>query len=66
MTRTEALADYANAYRAYQVFKGSTFNIDVATSYAVQDMNNQTKHYSDSDAIYQICDEALYLREAMA
>jgi len=66
MTRIEALADYANAYRAYQVFKGSTFNIDVATNYAVQDVNNQTKRYSDADAIYQINDEALYLRAAMA
>jgi len=66
MTRIEALTNYANAYRAYQVFKGSTFNIDVATNYAVQDMNNQTKRYSDADAIYQINDEALYLREAMA
>lgn len=66
MTRIEALADYANAYRAYQVFKGSTFNIDVATSYAVQDMNNQTKHHTDANAIFCINDEALWLREAMA
>jgi len=65
MTRNEALVDYANAYRAYQVFKGSTFNIDVATTYATQDMHNQTKRYSDADAIFQINDEALYLREAM-
>lgn len=65
MTRIEALADYANAYRAYQMFKGSTFNIDVATNYATQDMHNATKRFSDADAIFQINDEALYLRETM-
>ena len=64
MTRNEAAAEFATAYRAYQVAKGRTFNIDVATAYATQDMLNQTKHLNDADAIFQMVDEAAFLREA--
>ena len=64
MTRIEALADYANAYRDYQVSKGSTFNIEVSTTFATQDMMNMSKHWGDEDAVSVILDEASLLREA--
>lgn len=64
MTRTEAAANYAEAYRAYQIAQNRTCDIDVATAFATQDMLNQTKHMNDEDAIYLINDEADFLREA--
>lgn len=65
MTRTEAAVEYANAYKAYQVFMNRTCNIDVATAFATQDKLNMVKHMSDADAVYIILDEAAFLREAM-
>ena len=64
MTRIEAAANYANAYRAYAVAKGRTCNIAVATEFATSDVLNMTKHMSDADAVYVINDEAAFLMEA--
>lgn len=44
MIRIEAAAaDFAAAYRARQVQKGSTFNIEVATAYATSDVLNMAR-----------------------
>ena len=64
MTKIEATANFANAYRAYQVSKGSTFNIEVATAFATEDTLNRAKHMSEADAIWYINDEAEYLKES--
>lgn len=64
MTRNEAAAKYANAYRAYAVAKGRTCNIDAATAFATSDVLNMTKHMSEENAVYVINDEAAFLMEA--
>lgn len=44
MTRIEAaVADYANAHRAWAVSTGQTFNIEVATAYATSDVLNMAR-----------------------
>jgi hypothetical protein len=44
MTRIEAAAaDFANAYRAWAIKSGQTFNIEVATAYATKDVLNMAK-----------------------
>lgn len=64
MTRTQAAANFANVYRAYQISKGSTVNIEVATAYATQDILNMTKNMSEEDAVYMINDDAAFMMEA--
>jgi hypothetical protein len=61
-----ALANFAQAYRAYQIAKGRTFHIDVATQYATEDMFNQVKRSPEAHAIAVINDEAELLRDATA
>lgn len=65
MTRTEAAAKYAEAYRAFQIVKGSTFNIEAATAYATMDVLNMVKTHSEADAVYVILDEVSYLQKAL-
>ena len=64
MTRTEAAANYANAYRAHAIAKNRTCNIDAATAFATSDVLNMTKNMSDENAVYVINDEAAFLMEA--
>lgn len=66
MTKVEALKKYADSYRAYQVFKQRTFNIDVATKFAVEGIISQSRSHGDEYLIWLANDEAEYLLEAMA
>lgn len=66
MTKIEALKKYADAYRAYQEFKGATFNIDVATQFAVEGIVSQARHHGDDYLIFLANDEADFILEAMA
>ena len=65
MTKVEALKKYAEAYKAYQIFKQRTFNIDVATQFAVEGLISQARHDEDY-LIFLANDEANYILEAMA
>jgi hypothetical protein len=66
MTRTEAAAKFAQAYKAYQLSKEiQPSNLEVAVAYATMDMLNTVKTYNDADAVYVILDEASYLEEAL-
>lgn len=60
-----AIAKYAEAYKAYQIFKQRTFNIDVATKFAVEGLVAQARHDEDY-LIFLANDEADYILEAMA
>lgn len=60
-----ALANYAKVYKAYQIMKGSTFNIDVATQFAVEGLASQTRRSPEDQAIWWINDEAACIQEAM-
>jgi len=64
MTRTEAAAKFAEAYKAYRVRKASTVNIEAATAYATQDVLNMVRHMNDDDAVAVILDEASIFQEA--
>ncbi len=64
MTKIEALTKYASAYKAYQVFKQRTFNIDVATQFAVDGLISQARH-DENYLIFLANDEADYILEAM-
>lgn len=59
MTIETALANFAAAYRAYQIAKGATFNIEVATAYATQDVFNQFKGWADAVAVIEMETEDL-------
>lgn len=60
-----ALANYAKVYKAYQIMKGASFNIDVATQFAVEGLASQTRHSTEEHAIWWINDEAACIQEAM-
>lgn len=66
MTKTQAIAKFAAVYSKYLDSIKVGGSKEVALAYAVQDIINQTKHLTDSDAIFQINDEADYLTENMA
>jgi hypothetical protein len=60
-----ALANYAKVYKEYQILKGATFNIDVATQFAVEGLFSQAKRSPEDQAIWWINDEAACIQEAM-
>lgn len=64
MTRNEAAAKFAEAYKAYQVIKQSAVNIAVATEYATKDVLSMVRHMSEADAVAVILDEASIYQEA--
>ena len=64
MTRTEAAANFANVYRANAIAKGRTYDIEVATAYATQDILNMVRHMSEEDAVSLINDDAAFMMEA--
>lgn len=67
MTKTEALAAFAKAYRVYQLSKDvPPSNLEVAVAYATMDVANMTKTMSEANAIYVIADETSVLTEALA
>lgn len=66
MTKIEALKKYADAYKAYQVFQKRTFNIDVATQFAVDGIISQSRGHGDEYLIWFANDEAEYILAAMA
>lgn len=65
MTKIEALTKYAAAYKACLIAKNHTFNIDVATQFAVDGLISQARR-DDDYLIFLANDEADYILEAMA
>jgi len=67
MTRqiADALANYAKVYKAYQIAKGATFNIDVATQFAVEGLYAQARHSPEDQAVWWINDEAACIQDAL-
>ena len=66
MTRTQAAAKYAEAYRAFQLAKEiKSYNLEVEVAYATMDVLNMVKTANEAEAVYVILDEAACLQEAL-
>lgn len=64
--RKKALAQFASVYAAYLQTISVGGDKNIALSFAVKDMENQTKHLDSKNAVAVILDEAEYLAEKVA
>jgi hypothetical protein len=63
MTKTQAIAKFAAAYRAHVAPKCAVLSMDVATAYAVQDLMNLIKN-QEQYAVELIMEEIAYIERA--
>ena len=63
MTTNEAIAKYAQAYRATVAPKCAVLSADVATAYAIQDLMNMIKG-QEQYAVQIIMEEIEYMQRA--
>lgn len=63
--RNKALAQFATVYATYLETISVGGDKSIALGFAVQDMNNQTKHLDTKNAVASIIAEAEYLAERM-
>jgi hypothetical protein len=61
MTKTAAIAKFAEAYMTYVAPRAACLDKNVALAYAVQDLLNQVKGQKEEWQIELILDEAAYI-----
>ncbi len=66
MTKTAAIAKFANVYMTHVAPKAACLDKNVALAYAVQDILNSVKGQSEEYQIALILDEAAYIEEKAA